>query len=77
MSEFGTVRKVIPSDTAVLEPFKYIQCGVSGNIAIESDTAAITVVSSNLLDRISIVPTGISVKVRATDTTATDIYVWG
>jgi hypothetical protein len=77
MSEFGTVRKVIPSDTTILEPFKYIQCGVSGDIAIESDTGAITVVTRELLDRISIVPTGISLKVRATDTEATDIYVWG
>jgi hypothetical protein len=77
MSDFGPVRKVTKSDTAALAPFKYIQCGVSGDIAIENEKGDITVISSELLDRISIVPTGVAVKVRSTSTTATDIYVWG
>jgi hypothetical protein len=76
MSDFGPIRKVIKSDTAVLSAFKYIQAGVSGDIAIENASGEITVISSELLDRISIVPTGVAVKVRSTDTAASDIYVW-
>jgi hypothetical protein len=69
----GPIRKVTPSDTP-LEPFKYIQAGVSGTVIIETTDGVQTTVTSALLDKVAIVPVGVHNKV--TGGTATDIYVW-
>lgn len=77
MSDLGNIRKVTPSDTAVIEPFKYIQVGTTGDVALKSTNGSTVVITSGLLDRMAIVPTGVYEQVLATGTTATDIYVWG
>jgi hypothetical protein len=77
MSDLGNIIKVIPSDTAVLMPFSYLQVGVSGDVAIEAINGTQTIISAELTDRMGIVPVGVHSKVLSTGTTATDIYVWG
>lgn len=76
MSGIGAPRKVTPSDTAEVAPFQYLQVGTSGNVAVEDAKGTVTIITADLLDRVSICPCGLSVKVNSTDTTATDIYVW-
>ena len=77
MSDLGNIRKVTPSDTAVLGPFKYIQVGVSGDVALKSTSGSTVVITAALIDRMAIVPVGVYEQVLSTGTTATDIYVWG
>lgn len=77
MSDLGNIRQVTPSDTAVLEPFKYIQVGVSGDVELKAPNGEVVIVSAELLDRMAIVPVGINDQILTTNTTASDIYVWG
>ena len=77
MSDIGQIQKVTPSDDLDLSLFRYLQVGVSGNVAIEAENGTTTVLTSSLIDRMGIVPVGIAKKVLSTGTTATDIYVWG
>jgi hypothetical protein len=77
MSTLGYIRKVTPSDSTVFYPaFSHIQVGVSGTVTIENAAGESTLLSAEILDKMSIVPTGAGSKVMATGTTATDIYVW-
>jgi hypothetical protein len=75
--DLGQIRKVTPSDSGTIDPFKYIQVGVSGTVTVKASNGTETTITSALLDKVAIVPVGVSVQVLATGTTATDIYVWG
>jgi hypothetical protein len=76
-NHLAQIRKITPSDTAILtKEFNYIQCGGSGDIAVAMGDETPVVISSSLTDKMSIVPVGTINRVMATDTTATDIYVW-
>jgi len=72
----GQIRKVTPSDTGTIAPFKYIQVGVSGTVTVKAQGGTETTITSGLIDKIAIVPVGVSVQILDTGTTATDIYVW-
>lgn len=76
MADLGAIRKVTASDTSGVSPFRYIQAGVSGTISLKTDSGAIVQISSALLDKMAVVPVGVSVQVMASGTTASDIYVW-
>jgi hypothetical protein len=77
MSELGYIRKITPSDTEVINPpFTHIQVGVSGDATIQNAASESTLLTSAILDKMSIVPVGVATKVMATGTAATDIYVW-
>lgn len=75
-NHLAQIRKVTPSDTAKIPDFNFIQCGGSGDIAVAMENGTEVVISSSLLDKMSIVPVGTMNRVNATNTTATDIYVW-
>ena len=77
MSQLGYIRKITPSDyTEYLPAFTHIQVGVSGTVTVENAAGESTLLSAEILDKMSIVPVGAATKVMATGTTATDIYVW-
>ena len=77
MSALGYIRKAVPSDSTEYFPaFTHIQVGVSGTVTIENAAGESTLLSAEILDKMSIVPVGTATKVMATGTTATDIYVW-
>jgi len=72
----GQIRQVTPADGVKIPPFNYIKSGVSGDIAVkQGDNPAVTIKQS-LSDVVGIVPVGKMDEVPATNTTATDIYVW-
>jgi hypothetical protein len=76
-NHLANLKKVVPSDTkATAEEFSYIQCGVSGDIAVKMKSGAVVVISAALLDKMSMVPVGTMDHVMVTGTTATDIYAW-
>ena len=72
----GAPRKITPSDTVEVSAFQYLQVGTSGDVTVEAANGASTLITGDLLDRLSLCPVGVNVKVMATGTTATDIYVW-
>lgn len=76
-NDLGAPRQITPSDSTVIDPpFRYIQAGVSGSIVVTSSNSVDVTLSSALMDKVAIVPTGAANKVLATGTTATNIYVW-
>jgi len=75
----GFVRAITPSDSTeyATTPFTHVQVGVSGTVTVLSaDGQTQTLLSSAILDKVGIVPVGPSIKVMATGTTATDVYIW-
>jgi hypothetical protein len=77
MSTLGFIRKITPSDTTVINPpFTHIQVGVSGDVTIENAAGESTLLSSEIIDKMTMVPVGACTKVMATGTAATDVYVW-
>ena len=76
-NDLGAPRQITPSDSVIIDPpFRYIQAGVSGAITVTSSNGIDVTLSSALIDKVAIVPTGEANKVLATGTGATDIYVW-
>ena len=76
-NELAPIQKITPEDGKKLRrDFNYIQCGVSGDIAVKLEGGDPVIISSALLDKMSIVPVGTMDEVLATGTTASDIYVW-
>lgn len=76
-NHLANLKQITPSDTKkTKEEFGYIQCGGSGNIAVQMESGEPVIITAALLDKMSIVPVGTMNKVMATGTTATDIYAW-
>jgi hypothetical protein len=72
----GPIRTVTPADDSKIPKFSYIQAGVSGDIVIKYQEGETCTITSNLLDRMGVVPVGHADEVLSTGTTATEIYVW-
>jgi len=75
-NHLANLKVITPSDTAKIQEFNYIQCGGSGDIAVQMEEGESVVIKASLLDKMSIVPVGTMNRVLATGTTATDIYAW-
>ena len=76
MAQLNTIKKVTPSDADKLKDFSFIQCGTSGDVAVQYESGDIVVITAALVDKMALVPVGRMNRVLATGTTAADIYVW-
>ena len=75
-NNLGEINQVTPTDGKKINEFNYVQVGVTGTVAVRFKGGPIKSISSNLLDRMALVPVGVMDEVLNTGTTATDIYVW-
>ncbi|AUR93143.1 hypothetical protein NVP1184A_04 [Vibrio phage 1.184.A._10N.286.49.A5] len=75
-TNLGQIRLVTPGDDKKISEFNFIQAGAAGDIAVRFKGGEVTVISSGLSSRLSLIPVGVMDEVLSTGTTAGEIYVW-